>query len=97
MFCQRREEHWKDYFVGFAIGFASSETTVFLSIENQIEWISSTLEDENRINWRLFSTDESVREAESDNGAAIKSWNYHGIISISTIVVVHLFKFKERI
>ena len=97
MFCKRKEFGTLDVmYVGFSIGStaapANSETTLFLSIENQRRWITDVLEDESRINWRILTRTTRLRGSNS-GGSSTKIWNDCVPILISKylIIIIHLF------
>ena len=85
-------------YVGFSIGCtasnapANSETTLFLSIENQRRWISDVLENESIIYWRILARTTRLRGSNS-GGSSNKIWNDFAPILTTNylIIIIHLF------
>ena len=105
IFCKRgdiEEGILEVQYVGFSIGStasnapASSETTLFLSIENQRRWITDVLENESIINWRILTKATRLRGSNS-GGSSNKIWNDCVPILTSKylIIIIHLFLFNK--
>ena len=101
IFCKRgdiEEGILEVQYVGFSIGStasnapANSETTLFLSIENQRRWISDVLENESIIYWRILTRATRLRGSKT-GGSSNKIWNDCAPILISKclIIIIQLF------
>ena len=101
IFCKRgdiEEGILELQYVGFSIGSTASnapdnsETTLFLSIENQRRWLTDVLEDESIINWRILTRATRLRGSNS-GGSSNKIWNDRVPILVSKylIIIIHLF------
>ena len=87
-------------YVGFSIGStssnapANSETTLFLSIENQRRWITDVLENESRIRWRILTGENMDARLEANSGkSSIKILNECVPILILKYLYIYYYSF----
>ena len=70
-----------------------SETKKFSSIENHREWITSVLEDESKIDWKILVTEdtESVREETNAGRSSLKIWNNYLLFLLPNNLVISIY------